>query len=188
MADTEVTSENQAEYIKPEVTKAVETKPEVEVEAEESKSEETKLEETKPEEAKPKDDLKAKAEVDSKSIGNGAENLFSKKRKNYQENVKTDFTAQPETDDPDEIRKQVGLRKIHGQLLLLIHRRLNSISLTLIYPWTSFYTNKWAAVRTTRSPSKSFIILSACVASNRILLLLQHYKTAIFLKLLTRRR
>jgi lupus La protein len=83
----------------------VETKPEVE--AEESKSEETKPEETKPEEAKPKDDLKAKAEADSKSIGNGAENPFSKKRKNYQENVKTDFTAQPETDDPDEIRKQV---------------------------------------------------------------------------------
>jgi len=115
MADTEVTSENQAGYIKPEVAKAVETKPEVE--AEESKSEETKREETKPEEAKPKDDLKAKAEVDPKSIGNGAENPFSKKRKNYQENVKTDFTAQPETDDPDEIRKQVSPRKIRCQFL-----------------------------------------------------------------------
>ena len=184
MADTEVTSENKAGYIKPEVTKAVETNSEVE--AEEFKSEETKPE-TKPEEAKPKDDLKAKAEVDSKSVGNGAENSFSKKRKNYQENVKTDFTAQPETDDPDEIRKQVGPHNSQP-ISLLIHCRLNSISLTLICLWISFYTNKWAAVRTTRSPSKSFIISSACVTSNRILLLLQHYKTAICLKLLTRRR
>ncbi|OCL10677.1 hypothetical protein AOQ84DRAFT_387347 [Glonium stellatum] len=106
MAGTEAASENVARNFNVEVTEAVDTKPGVDVEA--IKSKETEPEGTKPEELKSKDDVKAKGtEADSKPLGNGTENHFSRKRKNYQGNVKTDFTTQPETDDPDEIRKQV---------------------------------------------------------------------------------
>ncbi len=89
--------------------------------------------------------------------------------KSYKENIKSDFTAQQETDDPVMIRKQVrfplvllfDLRLTINQL-----RRLNSTFLTQICRWTNSSSPKLAAARISLSISKSFTLSNACAISN----------------------
>ncbi|OCK84195.1 hypothetical protein K432DRAFT_401396 [Lepidopterella palustris CBS 459.81] len=122
MTDTEAPIATNVEDVKPEETKPQEItsgeaptdEPSAEAPATDTKTGDLKSEENKVEEAKSgtieakansDGEAKSKLERCSKSHSNGGKRPYVKK--SYEANVKTDFTALPETDDPDEIRKQV---------------------------------------------------------------------------------
>jgi hypothetical protein len=81
--------------------------------------------------------------------------------------VKSDPASLEETDDPREIRKQVGFSTLPSPpLVLTLVSRLNSISVTAISPKISSYGKRSAAKRTNQFLLASSAASPACAASN----------------------
>ena len=91
-----------------------------------------------------------------------------RKFEDFRKNVKTDFTSQKESSDPNEIRKQV----CHARTSLLerladpFRLRSNSISPMQILLRTSSFWRRLAVARITPSPSRLYTRSSACATSN----------------------
>lgn len=88
--------------------------------------------------------------------------------KSYKQNIKSDLIAQEETDDPVQIRKQVGLLLLWSHCGALTRNvfRLNSTSPTPTFLWTDSSSHKLAVARISRSISKLFTRSSACAISS----------------------
>lgn len=94
-------------------------------------------------------------------------NNSQKPYKNFRNNVKSDLTAQEESSDPVEIRKQVqhaiGLL---WQAPLTVASRSNSTFPTRTSLWTTSSSAKSMATRTCQCRSASFIPSSVCATSS----------------------
>ena len=94
-------------------------------------------------------------------------NNSQKPYKDFRNNVKSDLTAQEESSDPVEIRKQVqGLLGFLWQAQLTVASRSNSTSPTLISLWTISSSAKSRATRTCPCRLASSTPSSVCATFN----------------------
>ena len=98
-------------------------------------------------------------------------NNSQKPYKNFRNNAKSDLTAQEESSDPIEIRKQVQYPfKFLWQAPLTVTLRSNSTSPTPISLWITSSSAKSRATRTSPSPLASSIPSSGCATFSPSLL------------------